>query len=171
MGRRIEEQQAGTRRQGHDELRVDMQLCLALQIASSQVTAIYRRLLAPLGLSHGQYLVLIALWQTSDRLNMGDLRRTLSLDTGSLTPLVKRMEASGLVRRVRDDADERRVWVDLTEAGKNLEDEILRVRHDVVQALPLSDEQLSMLRDSLRAMSSAIDANTRAAKPGSADHA
>lgn len=146
---------------GHNELRVDMQLCLALQVASSQVTSIYRKLLTPLGLSHGQYLVLIALWQTSDRLTMGDLRRTLSLETGSLTPLVKRMEANGLVRRVRDAADERRVWVDLTDHGRDLKDDLLRVRRNVVRALPLSDEQLSTLRDSLQSMSAAIEANAR----------
>lgn len=136
----------------YDELHLDKQLCLALQVASSLVTKIYRGLLEPLGLTHPQYLVLIALWERTERTSMGDLRRSLCMDTGAVTPLVKRMEAAGLLRRVRDEADERRVWVDLTDAGWGLRDQVLQVRRGVVERLPLSAEQIAAMRSSLQAL-------------------
>lgn len=96
------------------ELHVDQQLCLALQTSSSLITRLYRKLLAPLGLTHPQYLVLIALWELDGPTTMGDLGDRISLETGSLTPLIKRMENAELVTRKRDDRDKRRVWVQAT---------------------------------------------------------
>lgn len=140
----------------YGDLRLDNQLCLALQITSSLVTRIYRGLLEPLGLTHPQYLVLLALWERTERCSMGDLRRGLCMDTGAVTPLVKRMEAAGLLRRVRDAADERRVWVDLTDAGWALRDRVLEVRRGVVERLPLSDDDLAALRGNLQALNAAM---------------
>lgn len=139
-----------------DELQVDMQLCLALQVSSSLVTKLYRGLLEPLDLTHPQYLVLIALWERQDRATMGDLRRRLRLDTGSLTPIVKRMETAGLVERLRDEQDERRVFVTLTPRGWDLRDEVAAVRREVVRRLPLRDEELNALRASLQAMNALL---------------
>lgn len=136
----------------YTDLHLDKQLCLALQIASSHVTRIYRGLLEPLGLTHPQYLVLIALWERSDRCSMGDLRRGLCMDTGAITPLVKRMEFAGLLARSRDASDERRVWVDLTDAGWALRDKVLAVRRGVVERLPLSGDQIAALRASLQGL-------------------
>lgn len=138
--------------QTHEDLKVDMQLCLALQVASSLVTKLYRPLLAPLDLSHPQYLVLLALWERRERATMGDLRRTLALDTGSLTPLVKKMEARGLLKRVRDPADERKVFVDLTDAGWALQDAVGQVRRQVVDQLPLNGDEIADLRTFLQTM-------------------
>lgn len=141
---------------GYRELHLDNQLCLAIQIADSLVTRLYRGLLEPLGLTHPQYLVLIALWERTERCSMGDLRRGLCMDTGAVTPLVKRMEAAGLLRRSRDVADERRVWVDLTEAGWALRDRVLEVRRNVVARLPLSDAEIATLRSSLQSLNAAM---------------
>ncbi len=141
---------------GYRELHLDNQLCLAIQIADSLVTRLYRGLLEPLGLTHPQYLVLIALWERTERCNMGDLRRSLCMDTGAVTPLVKRMEAAGLLRRSRDAADERRVWVDLTDAGWALRDRVLEVRRDVVARLPLSDDEIVTMRSSLQSLNAAM---------------
>jgi len=127
-----------------------------MQIASSLVTRIYRGLLEPLGLTHPQYLVLIALWERTERCSMGDLRRGLCMDTGAVTPLVKRMEAAGLLRRSRDLADERRVWVDLTDAGWALRDQVLKVRRNVVERLPLSGAEIAALRASLQSLNAAM---------------
>ncbi len=138
------------------ELYLDKQLCLALQISSSLVTRIYRGLLEPLGLTYPQYLVLIALWEQTERVSMGALRRSLCMDTGALTPLVKRMEAAGLLTRSRDEADERRVWVDLTEKGWSLRDEVADVRREVVKRLPMPGAQLAELRSVLQQMNDAI---------------
>lgn len=137
---------------GYGELHLDQQLCLALQVASSLVTRIYRGLLEPLGLTHPQYLILIALWERTERCSMGDLRRGLCMDTGAVTPLVKRMEAAGLVRRTRDVADERRVWVDLTDAGWALRDKVLEVRRGVVHHLPMSGDEITAMRASLQTL-------------------
>jgi len=141
---------------GFRDLEIDAQLCLALQTGASLVTRIYRRLLDPLGLTHPQYLVLIALWERTERCSMGDLRRGLCMDTGAVTPLVKRMEAAGLLRRSRDLADERRVWVDLTDAGWALRDQVLKVRRNVVERLPLSGAEIAALRASLQSLNAAM---------------
>jgi DNA-binding MarR family transcriptional regulator len=140
----------------YGELHLDKQLCLALQVASSLITKIYRGLLEPLGLTHPQYLILIALWERTERSSMGDLRRGLCMDTGAVTPLVKRMEAAGLLRRTRDEADERRVWVDLTDAGWALRDRVLEVRRGVVDRLPLSGGEIAAMRAGLQAMNTGL---------------
>ncbi|MEH0196241.1 MarR family transcriptional regulator [Caulobacter sp. CCNWLY153] len=139
-----------------DELRVDQQLCLALQTSDSLVTRLYRQMLAPLGLTHPQYLVLISLWQESGRAAMGDLRRILCMDTGAVTPLVKRMKSKGLLVRSRDDVDERRVWVDLTPQGWALREKALEARRSVVRQLPLTEPQIAALRSELQAMNEAL---------------
>ncbi len=142
--------------QGYADLHLDKQLCLALQISSSLVTKIYRGLLEPLGLTHPQYLVLIALWEQTERCSMGDLRRALCMDTGAVTPLVKRMEANGLLKRSRDVADERRVWVDLTDAGWALRDQLVEVRRGVVARLPLSGDEIAAMRAGLQALNAGM---------------
>lgn len=141
---------------GFAELQVDQQLCLALQTSSSLITRLYRRLLAPLGLTHPQYLVLIALWEFERPVTMGDLGDRLSMDTGSLTPLVKRMEASGLLSRKRDERDERRVWVEPTAKGAALRSDILLVRREVVRQLPVTGDQIIALRRLLQDMNDAL---------------
>jgi len=102
-----------------DWLQLDRQLCFALYSASLAVTKRYKPLLDPLGLTYPQYLVMLALWE-ADGLSVSDLGRRLCLDSGTLTPLLKRLEAAGHVRRERDRADERRVHVHLTPAGRGL---------------------------------------------------
>lgn len=138
------------------ELHIDQQLCLALQISSSLVTRLYRRGLAPLGLTHSQYLVLIALWEAGRPVTMGDLGTRLALDTGSLTPLVKRMETGGLVSRTRDSRDERKVWVEPTARGAALREEVLSIRREVVRQLPVTGEQIAALRTLLQDMNDAL---------------
>ena len=140
------------------DLYVDRQLCLALQVGASLVTRIYRGLLDPLGLTYPQYLVLITLWEAETALTMRDLRRTLSMDTGSLTPLIKRMEAAALVTRARDTADERLVWVSLTQAGWDLREQVADVRCEVVRRLPLPEADIAELREKLQEMNAALQA-------------
>jgi DNA-binding MarR family transcriptional regulator len=146
----------------YGQLHIDQQLCLALQTTSSLVTRLYRRQLEPLGLTHPQYLVLIALWEASDPVTMGQLGGKVAMETGSLTPLVKRMEASGLVTRRRDQQDERRVWVEATPAGWALRDEIVAVRQKVVQQLPIDAEQIASLRALLQDINAALEPSAAA---------
>jgi len=161
---RAETSDASARTSEYADLHLDQQLCLALQIASSLVTRIYRGLLEPLGLTHPQYLVLIALWERSERCSMGDLRRGLCMDTGAVTPLVKRMESAGLLKRSRDAVDERRVWVDLTDAGWALRDKVLAVRRSVVERLPLSGDEIAAMRASLQGFNAGMLSNAPPAR-------
>jgi DNA-binding MarR family transcriptional regulator len=140
------------------DLEIDAQLCLALQTTSSLVTRIYRRLLDPLNLTHPQYLILLALWETGGPLTMGEIGRRTHMDTGALTPQIKKMEASRLLTRRRDDKDERKVWVQPTEAAWDLRDRVLDVRREVVKRLPLSNGQIAQLRALLQKMNAEMEA-------------
>ena len=100
-------------------LQIDRQLCFALYSASLAMTKLYKPLLAPLGLTYPQYLVMMALWE-GDGLTVSQLGERVALDSGTLTPLLKRLETAGLLQRLRDTADERRVLLRLTAAGRRL---------------------------------------------------
>lgn len=100
-------------------LRLDHQLCFALYAASLAMTKLYKPLLDPLGLTYPQYLVMLVLWER-DGLAVSQLGERLALDSGTLTPLLKRLEAAGLLQRLRDAGDERRVLLQLSPAGRAL---------------------------------------------------
>ena len=102
-----------------DLQRLDHQLCFALYSSSLVMTKMYKPVLGALGLTYPQYLVLLVLWET-DAIGVGELGERLYLDSGTLTPLLKRMEAAGWLTRLRDAADERRVIVTLTAPGRAL---------------------------------------------------
>lgn len=131
------------------QLRLENQLCFALYAASGLVTRAYRPLLEPLGLTYPQYLAMMALWEKAPR-TVSDLGEALGLDSGTLTPLLKRMEAAGLVTRTRDRADERRVQVDLTDQGRHLQDDAAGVPFALACALDLPGEEIVALRASLQ---------------------
>ncbi|MDP3853829.1 MarR family winged helix-turn-helix transcriptional regulator [Phenylobacterium sp.] len=109
-----------------DPLRLELQLCFSLYTASSLMTRLYRPLLQPLGLTYPQYLALLALWERSP-LSQGEVGKRLRLDSGTLTPLFKRLERAGLVSRRRDPEDERRLMIDLTPKGLSLRQQALTV--------------------------------------------
>ncbi|UQE75002.1 MarR family transcriptional regulator [Gordonia sp. PP30] len=115
-------------------LLLDRQVCFALAVANRSVLKIYRRLLDPLGLTHPQYLVMLALWE-HDHLAVKDLGALLQLDSATLSPLLKRLEANGLLQRRRRDDDERSVDIVLTDAGLALREEALKIPGQVVAAL------------------------------------
>ncbi|MCV2348206.1 MarR family transcriptional regulator [Paucibacter sp. Y2R2-4] len=100
-------------------MQLDQQLCFALYASSLAMTKAYKPLLEPLGLTYPQYLVMLVLWE-SDGIHVSQLGERLSLDSGTLTPLLKRMESNGWLRRQRAQEDERRVEVFLTEHGQSL---------------------------------------------------
>ncbi|MDQ4504082.1 MarR family transcriptional regulator [Sinomonas sp. ASV322] len=101
-------------------LELDDQLCFPLYAAARAVTRAYSQLLADAGLTYPQYLVLLALWSSESPLSVGELGERLHLDSGTLTPLLKRLETAGHVTRRRDPADERRVLIALTGSGEAL---------------------------------------------------
>jgi MarR family transcriptional regulator, organic hydroperoxide resistance regulator len=132
-----------------DHLLLDQQLCFALYAASRSVTGIYRPLLEPLGLTYPQYLVMLVLWER-DGLTVRELGQRLQLDSGTLTPLLKRLQGAGLVNRQRRTEDEREVEIRLTEAGLALREQASAVPECLVQCLKLSLDQVQDLRDQLK---------------------
>jgi DNA-binding MarR family transcriptional regulator len=127
-------------------LALDSQLCFALYSASLAMTKLYKPLLDNLGLTYPQYLALLVLWER-DGIAVSELGERLTLDSGTLTPLLKRMEASGLVSRLRDTNDERRVLIRLTAAGRALKARARRIPGCVLQASQCSvDGALALTR-------------------------
>ena len=131
-----------------DLLKLDNQLCFALVTAARNVVGLYRPILEPLGLTHPQYLVMLALWERSPR-SLRDLAGELALEPATLSPLVKRLEAQGLVSRTRRDGDERVLDVELTEAGTALRRRALEVPEQVMARTGMTVAQLAELRDAL----------------------
>src|SRR3954471_2880716 len=132
----------------NDPLALEQQVCFALSVAARSVVAIYRPLLEPMGLTHPQYLVMLALWQHAP-LSVRELSGLLQLDPGTLSPLLKRLEAIGYLRRERDRADERSLAVTLPPAGKELRGKAEQIPPAVVERLGLPIEELRRLHASL----------------------
>src|ERR1700741_2059238 len=109
-----------------DPLALERQVCFALSIAARSVLSLYRPLLEPMGLTHPQYLVMLALWGQSP-LAVKELIEMLQLDGPTLSPLLKRLEAAGLVSRTRDPQDERQLRIDLTEKGRAFREDAVRL--------------------------------------------
>ena len=131
-----------------DPLALEQQVCFALSVAARSVVAVYRPLLEPMGLTHPQYLVMLALWQHAP-LSVRELSGLLQLDPGTLSPLLKRLEAIGYLRRERDRADERSLAVTLTPAGRALRARAEQIPPAVVERLGLPIEDLQRLHAAL----------------------
>lgn len=130
-------------------LLLDDQLCFALYAASRAVTARYRPLLEALGLTYPQYLVMLVLWE-QDSISVRDLGAALQLESSTLSPLLKRLEANGLLRRERRTDDERSVAIRLTEAGARLRDTAATVPLAIGDAMGLTPEQDAAAKHLLR---------------------
>jgi DNA-binding MarR family transcriptional regulator len=131
-----------------DALALENQVCFAVAVAARSILGIYRPILAPLGLTHPQYLVMLVLWQHGER-SVVELGAALHLDSATLSPLLKRLEASGLVTRHRSLLDERMLVVALTTDGRALRERALAVPGQVVAKTGMSIQQLESLRDTL----------------------
>jgi DNA-binding MarR family transcriptional regulator len=132
-------------------LLLDNQLCFALYSASLAMTKLYKPLLDDLGLTYPQYLVMLVLWE-GDRLMVSELGQRLCLDSGTLTPLLKRLESTGLVSRMRDAEDERRVRIQLTAAGRKLKARAAKVPGCVLAASQCSIPELLQLTKQVRTL-------------------
>lgn len=134
---------------------MDEQLCFALYAASRAMTSFYRGLLDELRITYPQYLVLLCLWER-DGVTVREIGDALRLDYGTLSPLLKRMESSGLVRRERSTDDERAVRVSLTPVGREMEARAARFPSIAAGATGLPEDEIVALRDALRRMASAL---------------
>ncbi len=138
-----------------ENLRLNQQLCFALYAASHAIIRSYRSRLNELGLTYPQYLVLLALIE-HPRMTSGELARTLKLDAGTLTPLLKRLSAAGLVARERRQNDERVVEISLTPQGRALHDALAQTQAMVASHTGLSPEALATLRASLHLLTDTL---------------
>ena len=136
-------------------LRLADQLCFSLYAASRAMTATYGPLLAPLGLTYPQYLVMLVLWET-DGVAVKSIGEALALDSGTLTPLLKRLESQGLVRRERSTTDERVVVVFLTPEGKKLKVRARAIPEKLLACTGARADDIAKLRDELHALSETI---------------
>ena len=144
-----------------DPLSLEQQVCFALAVTTRAVLAVYRPLLEPLGLTHPQYLVMLAMWdhQRSDRgdapLSVKQIAAMLQIDSATLSPMLKRLETLGLITRRRNAADERATDVSLTEAGTALRARALDIPPAVVARLGVELTELEHLRDALTRINAA----------------
>ncbi|MCD2194385.1 MarR family transcriptional regulator [Actinomycetospora endophytica] len=140
-----------------DPLALENQVCFALAVAARSVIALYRPLLEPMGLTHPQYLVMLALWGRSP-LSVTELSGMLALDPGTLSPLLKRLEAQGYVERRRVPGNERTLAVTLTDAGRALRADAERIPPAIVERLGMPLEELMRLHADLTAVIAAAGA-------------
>ena len=141
-----------------ESLMLDNQLCFALHSTSLLMTKVYKPLLQALGLTYPQYLAMMVLWE-EDGLTVGEISSRLLTDPGSLTPLLKRLEAEGLLSRTRSREDERVVVVELTPAGRALQDKAMGIPQCILGASGLELEQLLKLQADLIALRSNLQAS------------
>lgn len=140
-----------------DILPPEDQLCFAVYAAGQAFNRLYRGLLEPLGLTYPQYLVMLVLWR-GDGVPVSTIGQKLGLDTGTLTPLLKRLEANGLVTRTRSAVDERKVEIGLTDTGRALEEKARDIPQAVACASGRDLPGVVALRDEINALTKALDA-------------
>jgi MarR family transcriptional regulator, organic hydroperoxide resistance regulator len=152
---------AQTDSNAEDLLRLDNQLCFALYAASRAITRTYRERLNGLSLTYPQYLVLLVLWE-NDGLTVSAIGHKLMLDSGTLTPLIKRMESLKLVTRLRGKTDEREVKIQLLAKGKNLKSAALDARRHVACRLAMTEREILTLRAELMTMIGQLNSEPQA---------
>jgi DNA-binding MarR family transcriptional regulator len=136
---------------------LDEQLCFALHAATRAMTSCYRPLLDGIGLTYSQYAVMLVLWE-QESVTLGVLCARLQLDTGTLSPLLKRLAAEGLVTRRRRAEDERTVQLTLTQQGRQLEERAAAIQARVQEATGMRPAELAELRDDLHALAARLRA-------------
>jgi DNA-binding MarR family transcriptional regulator len=132
-------------------LQLDNQLCFALYSTSLSMTRLYKPLLDELGLTYPQYLAMLVLWE-QDGLMVSEIGERLYLDSGTLTPLLKRMETAGLIARIRAVEDERRVHITLTAAGRKLKTRAAKIPGCILEASQCSIPELTALTQQVQAL-------------------
>ena len=142
-----------------DLLALDRQVCFALVTTARRVVSVYWPVLEPLGLTHPQYLVMLALWERSPR-RVRDLADALYLEPATLSPLLKRLEAADLIERRRDPDDDRALAVSLTAAGVALRERALTVPGQIMERLGVGIPELERARDALNGILAATGAST-----------
>lgn len=140
----------------YESLKLDNQLCFALYACAKEVTRIYKPVLDKFGITYTQYITLLVLWE-QDNITVKELGKKLHLDSGTLTPLLKKLENMGIVQRIRDTQDERNVYIRLTEKGASMKDEALEIPTKVFCSTGISMEEAVGLREKLKVLLNNLD--------------
>ncbi len=135
----------------YDLLKLDNQLCFSLYVCSKEIIRKYKPLLDPYGLTYTGYIILLALWE-ADNINVKDLGKKLYLDSGTLTPMLKKLESQGYITRTRSSSDERNVYIQLSEKGKNLKIEALEIPKSMICNLEMDPRHAGELLQGLHYM-------------------
>ena len=142
---------AGTPNDGCTELQLECQLCFSLYASAHRMLALYRPPLAEIGITYPQLLVLMVLWER-DRQPLGAIGHRLLLDSGTLSPLLKRLESAGFVRRTRRRRDERVLEIQLTADGRALRGRVLGIRRRIIDSLAIDADRSAGLRRELNVL-------------------
>ncbi len=137
-------------------LKLDNQLCFSLYCASRAIIRAYKPLLDRLGITYTQYITLLVLWE-QDSISVNRLGKRLTLDSGTLTPLLKKMEKSKLIARTRNPKDERQINISLTEKGKKLKNKAMEIPEQMLCKLPSDINEVFALRDSLKELNKHLE--------------
>jgi len=132
----------------HDPLKLENQLCFSLYTGARSIVRKYKPFLDPLNITYTQYICLLVLWE-SDKISVKELGERLMLDSGTLTPLIKKLETQGLLRRIRQTMDERMISIELTEKGLALKEDAKDIPFKIVQCLNIDIKQAIQLKESL----------------------
>lgn len=135
----------------HEILKLDNQLCFSLYVCSKEIIRLYKPLLDPYGLTYTGYIILMALWE-QDQITVKDLGKKLFLDSGTLTPMLKKLESLGYVLRTRSRQDERNVYIELTEKGVEFREEALQIPQKIICGLNMDMENAGQLLHALHHM-------------------
>ena len=133
----------------YDILKIDNQFCFSVYALSKEITRLYNPFLKKIDLTYTQYITMLVLWET-DELNVNEIGKRVSLDSGTLTPLLKKLEEKGLLNRERQKNDERNLTVTLTEKGKKLKDIALEIPVKLLEEINVNPEKIIELRDTLK---------------------
>lgn len=132
----------------YDCIRLDNQLCFPLYACAKEVVRQYRKPLDEIGLTYTQYVVMMVLWENGG-MTEGELGKRVYLDSGTLAPLLKRLEKQGLVNRIRPDNNERKLFLTLTEEGEAMKEKAVMIPEAMKGCIPLAEEDMVLLRDLL----------------------
>lgn len=138
-----------------DILKLDNQFCFSLYSLSKDITRLYKPHLDELGLTYTQYITMLVLWE-KDGINVNEIGHKLCLDSGTLTPLLKKLQAAGLIERTREKDDERNVIITLTEKGKEIKEHAVNIPYKVAEKINLPFEKIIEVRDTLKKISEGI---------------
>lgn len=143
----------------YELLKLDNQLCFSLYVCSKEIIRKYKPLLDPYGLTYTGYIILMALWEV-DNINVKDLGKRLYLDSGTLTPMLKKLESQGYITRTRSSSDERNVYIQLTAKGKELKDEAIQIPKAMICNLAMEPGYAGDLLRGLHRMMQTLEDDT-----------